>query len=266
MLFGSVIKLDQYEVISPKQEYELAVQFYETGDVEAAKKLTLGHLKFVAHITHKYDSFGFSNSDLFQEGCIGLMKAIKNFNPYKGVKLITFASFWIRAEIHEYILKNWQIVKIATTKVQRKLFFGLNKQIEKMRQVDGKIDYSALAKKFEVKESDIKEMESRLSNPILEIEDYSKKGDEDIGLNKQSFDPAEIYEKSDTLAKSKQLISKALTKLDERSLDVIKKRWLADKKVPLRELSEEYGVSMERIRQIESEAFTKMRAVLPNLS
>ena len=266
MLFGSVIKLDQFEVITPQQEYDLAVKYYETGSVEAAKKLTLGHLKFVAHISHKYNTFGFNQSDLFQEGCMGLMKAIKHFNPYKGIKLITFASYWIRAEIHEYILKNWQIVKIATTKVQRNLFFTFNKQLEKARDGEGKVDYTTLAKKLDVKESDIREMENRLANPVMQLEDYTQgaEGTDDRGiLNKTSADPAEVYENHHDNAGTKQALLEAMQTLDERSLDVVKKRWLNDKKVPLRELSKQYGVSMERIRQIESEAFNKIRPLLP---
>lgn len=257
----------QIPVLSVEDEQRLARRLREDNDIAAAQELILSHLRFVVHVARGYSGYGLQLGDLIQEGNIGLMKAVKRFDPAVGVRLVSFAVHWIRAEMHEFIIKNWRIVKVATTKAQRKLFFNLRKSKTRLGWLNAE-EVSAVARDLNVSEREVMEMESRLSGRDIGF-DAPDDADDDhappapahyLVANEQ--DPAAAYESADSEADQLDVLREGMAKLDARSRDIIKRRWLdADSKVTLQELADEYGVSAERIRQIEANALKKMKAL-----
>ncbi|MPQ76432.1 RNA polymerase sigma factor RpoH [Hydrogenovibrio sp. JE_KL2] len=250
-------------VLSAEEEHALAEKLYYQQDLEAARQLILSSLRYVVPVARSYKGYGLPLGDLVQEGNIGLMKAVKRFNPNENVRLMTFAVHWIRAEINEYVIKNWRIVKTATTKAQRKLFFKL-RSTKKSLEWFGNKDADAVAKELGVTRRDVLEMETRLYGQDLPV-DMSSDDSEDSGktypiLVSQELDPETHLVNESQNDYEMGMMTSALANLDERSQDIIRKRWLTEDKVGLKELSEIYGVSMERIRQIEQQALLKMRA------
>lgn len=246
-------------------ERALAAHFRDDNDLEAARRLVMSHLRFVMHIAYSYRGYGLPQSDLIQEGNIGLMKAVKRFDPTIGVRLVSFAVHWIRAEIHEYILRNWRIVKVATTKSQRKLFFNLRSAKKRLGWMS-QAEIDKIAQDLGVSAKDVREMESRLNGHDLSF-DMPVDGDDEENemiapvsyLEDHRYDPAGLVEQQDWEDDGHGQLHKALKKLDARSQDILQKRWLGDKKVTLQELANKYQVSAERIRQIESNAMKKMK-------
>jgi RNA polymerase sigma-32 factor len=257
----------QVPVLSVEDEQALARRFRDSDDLDAARDLILSHLRFVVHVARGYNGYGLPLGDLIQEGNIGLMKAVKRFDPNVGVRLVSFAVHWIRAEMHEFILKNWRIVKVATTKAQRKLFFNLRKSKTRLGWLNA-AEVSAVAKDLNVSEREVLEMESRLSGRDIGF-DLTADDDDDHAppapaayLMTQEEDPSQAYERADSEDNQLELLREGLLQLDDRSRDIIKRRWLdADSKVTLQELADEYGVSAERIRQVEANALKKMKAL-----
>lgn len=250
-------------VLSAEEEHALAEKLYYQQDLEAARQLILSSLRYVVPVARSYKGYGLPLGDLVQEGNIGLMKAVKRFNPNENVRLMTFAVHWIRAEINEYVIKNWRIVKTATTKAQRKLFFKL-RSTKKSLEWFGDKDADAVAKELGVTRRDVLEMETRLYGQDLPV-DMSSDDSEDSGktypiLVSQELDPETHLVNESQSAYEMGMMTSALANLDERSQDIIRKRWLTEDKVGLKDLSEIYGVSIERIRQIEQQALLKMRA------
>ena len=248
-------------ILSPEQEYELAIELYENGNLSAAKKLVLAHIRFVAFIAHGYKGYGLEQADLIQEGTIGLMKAVKRFNPHRKVRLSSFAVYWIRAEIHEYIFKNWKIVKVATTKAQRKLFFKLRQAKSHIYQSLTSDQAEEIATNLGVRKKDVIEMESRLqlSDVAFEVND-----DEDTYTPEQYLsDPGETPEQLLLNDNSQQdqnnKLYQALSSLDERSIDILQSRYLKEEKLTLHTLADKYGVSAERVRQLENKAIKKLK-------
>ena len=248
-------------ILSPEQEYELAIELYENGSLSAAKKLVLAHMRFVAFIAHGYKGYGLEQADLIQEGTIGLMKAVKRFNPHKKVRLSSFAVYWIRAEIHEYIFKNWKIVKVATTKAQRKLFFKLRQAKSHIYQSLTNDQAEEIATDLGVRKKDVIEMESRLqlNDVAFEVND-----DEDVYTPEQYLsDPGETPEQLLLNNRSQQdqhnKLYQALSSLDERSIDILQSRYLKEEKSTLHTLADKYGVSAERVRQLENKAIKKLK-------
>ena len=253
-------------ILSAEEERELAVQLQEHGDLEAAQKLVLSHLRFVAHVARSYSGYGLALADLVQEGNIGLMKAVKRFDPTVGVRLISFAVYWIRAEIHEFILRNWRIVKVATTKAQRKLFFNLRRKKKKLGWFNND-EVNAVADDLGVKRTDVLEMEKRLSGLDIGF-DGPDDNDENIApapanyLEDTSLEPARLVEQSNYAEDQESRLYSALKDLDDRSRDILQQRWLTDNKSTLHELAAQYNISAERIRQLESNAIKKLRNVI----
>ena len=266
--------LDQYiqsvnrmPMLSEQQEVDLATRLRDDGDVDAARQLVMSHLRVVVAIARGYLGYGLPHADLIQEGNIGLMKAVKRFDPDMGVRLVSFAVHWIRAEMHEFILKNWRIVKVATTKAQRKLFFNLRKSKTRLGWMNA-AEVSAVAKDLNVSEREVMEMESRLSGRDIGFDAPSDEDDDHAPPSPAAYlvardeDPSQAYEREDSEDNQLGLLREGLSKLDQRSRDIIARRWLdADSKVTLQELADEYGVSAERIRQIEANALKKMKAL-----
>jgi RNA polymerase sigma-32 factor len=271
MLTGPVGSLDHYiqaansvPVLSAQEEYDLATRLREHDDIEAARALVLAHLRFVVHIARGYIGYGLPLGDLIQEGNVGLMKSVKRFDPNVGVRLVSFAVHWIRAEIHEYVLKNWRLVKVATTKAQRKLFFNLRKAKKHLGWLSRE-ETRAVALDLGVTEREVTEMEQRLSGHDMSFDpgptdedDYSPSA----YLPSADSDPALTIEQSDWDDSTQDRLGGALEKLDERSRDIIARRWLTDRKATLHDLAAKYDVSAERIRQIEASAITKLRAFM----
>jgi len=257
----------QIPVLSVEDEQRLAHRLREHNDIAAAQELILSHLRFVIHVARGYSGYGLQLGDLVQEGNIGLMKAVKRFDPTVGVRLVSFAVHWIRAEMHEYIIKNWRIVKVATTKAQRKLFFNLRKSKTRLGWLNAE-EVRAVAKDLNVSEHDVLEMESRLSGRDIGF-DAPDDADDDHAppapanyLVANEIDPAMAYESANDEDNQLELLREGMASLDARSRDIIKRRWLdADSKVTLQELADEYGVSAERIRQVEANALKKMKAL-----
>jgi RNA polymerase sigma-32 factor len=254
-------------VLSIEQEKKLAEALFYKEDLEAARQLVMSHLRFVVHIARSYNGYGLSEADLIQEGNVGLMKAVKRFDPERGVRLVSFAVHWIKAEIHEFVLRNWRIVKVATTKAQRKLFFNLRskkKQLGWLSQAEAE----AVAADLGVDVVEVQRMEGRLSAFDLTYESPADTDDEDAWqapanyLEDKRQDPALLVEAADWQDSSEQALHLALRDLDERSQDILAQRWLAEKKATLHELAEKYGVSAERIRQLEQNAMKKLRVRL----
>ena len=257
----------QIPVLTSEEERALAVRYRDQEDLDAARELVHSHLRFVVHVARGYNGYGLPLGDLNQEGNIGLMKAVKRFDPEMGVRLVSFAVHWIRAEMHEYILKNWRIVKVATTKAQRKLFFNLRKSKTRLGWMNA-AEVTAVAKDLNVSEREVLEMESRLSGRDIGFDAQSDDDDDHAPPSPAAYlmaaeeDPSQAYERADSEDNQLQLLREGLAELDARSRDIIKRRWLdADSKITLQELADEYGVSAERIRQIEANALKKMKAL-----
>ncbi len=257
-------------ILTPEDEKRLAEDFYYDHDVDAARQLVLSHLRFVVHIARSYNGYGLSQSDLIQEGNVGLMKAVRRFNPEKGVRLVSFAVHWIKAEIHEFILKNWRIVKVATTKAQRKLFFNLRSAKKKLAWLTHD-EAVAVAEDLGVDVGHVREMEKRLSaidapfDLDVDDDDDSPKTSPALYLEDQTSDPAQIViDEDDSQSSTAGLIS-ALAQLDDRSRDIIESRWLCENKATLHELAEKYDVSAERIRQLEKNAMKKVKASIGDI-
>ncbi|WP_295959263.1 RNA polymerase sigma factor RpoH [uncultured Xanthomonas sp.] len=257
----------QIPVLTSDEERALAVRYRDQEDLDAARELVHSHLRFVVHVARGYNGYGLPLGDLVQEGNIGLMKAVKRFDPDMGVRLVSFAVHWIRAEMHEYILKNWRIVKVATTKAQRKLFFNLRKSKTRLGWMNA-AEVTAVAKDLNVSEREVLEMESRLSGRDIGFDAPSDDDDDHAPPSPAAYlmaneeDPSQAYERADSEDNQLQLLREGLAELDARSRDIIKRRWLdADSKITLQELADEYGVSAERIRQIEANALKKMKAL-----
>ena len=255
----------QIPQLSVEEEYELACRLHDEGDLEAARRLVMTNLRFVVHIARGYSGYGLSMPDIIQEGNVGLMKAVKRFDPRVGVRLVSFAVHWIKAEIHEYVIKNWGIVKIATTKAQRKLFFNLRKAKKELNWLSHD-DALAIADDLNVNVSEVYEMEKRLGNQDVSFDMFGDDSDEEDYaapvnyLQSYHADPAELLEASDWEGNEHEQLTQALKVLDERSLDILSSRWLVEKKATLQELAEKYNVSAERIRQLEQNAMKKIRS------
>ena len=251
-------------VLSVDEERELAERLHYHGDVEAARHLVLSHLRFVIHIARSYSGYGLAQADLIQEGNVGLMKAVKRFNPEYGVRLVSFAVHWIKAEIHEFILRNWRIVKVATTKAQRKLFFNLRSQKKRLAWLNND-EVERVADSLGVEAREVREMESRLTGHDMAF-DPSADADDDSAyqspahyLEDHRYDPARQLEDADWSDSSNSNLHEALETLDERSRDILQQRWLSDNKATLHDLAAKYGVSAERIRQLEKNAMNKLK-------
>ena len=254
-------------VLSAERERELAERLYYDECVDSARELVLAHLRFVVHIARSYSGYGLAEADLIQEGNVGLMKAVKRFDPNKGVRLVSFAVHWIKAEMHEYILRNWRIVKVATTKAQRKLFFNLRSQKKSLGWLSAE-ETRAIAADLGVDESEVTRMEGRLSGRDVAFDAPVDSDDEESWQAPQHFltdgqmDPGQLVEAEDFAKDSAAKLQMALADLDDRSRDILERRWLLDDKSTLHELAEEYQVSAERIRQLEANALKKMRAAI----
>jgi RNA polymerase sigma-32 factor len=260
-------RVSRIPVLDREHEKDLALRFRRDNDLDAARELVLSHLRFVVHIARGYAGYGLPMNDLVQEGNIGLMKAVKRFDPNVGVRLVSFAVHWIRAEIHEYVLRNWRLVKVATTKAQRKLFFNLRRLKPNLSWLSAD-ETRAVAKDLGVSPAEVTEMERRLSARDLSF-DIAPDAEDDEGYGPASYlpapdaDPAEQVEAQEWSTSSSQNLSAAMDRLDDRSRTILQRRWMNDDKATLHELAAEYGVSAERIRQIEAGAMSRLRALLP---
>ena len=254
-------------VLSLEEEQALGEALYYQEDLDAARRLVMSHLRFVVHIARSYNGYGLPLGDLIQEGNVGLMKAVRRFNPEKGVRLVSFAVHWIKAEIHEFILRNWRIVKIATTKSQRKLFFNLRSAKKQLQWLSAD-EAQAVAEDLGVDVKDVMEMEMRLSAHDSAFDAPDDDDDEKAAyapalyLEDRGADPAERVENEATEADNSIRLGKAVQNLDQRSRDILQRRWLGDQKATLHELADEYGVSAERIRQLEKNAMSKLRVAM----
>ena len=251
-------------LLTPEQERELAESLYYEQDLEAARQMVLAHLRFVVHIARSYSGYGLAQADLIQEGNVGLMKAVKRFNPEMGVRLVSFAVHWIKAEIHEFILRNWRIVKVATTKAQRKLFFNLRSQKKRLAWLNNE-EVHRVAESLGVEPREVREMESRLTghdmafDPAAEADDDSAFQSPANYLEDHRYDPARQLEDADWSDNSNHNLPEALEVLDDRSRDILYQRWLAEEKATLHDLAQKYNVSAERIRQLEKSAMNKLK-------
>ena len=256
-------------ILTPEQEHELAIKLYENHDLSAARQLVLSHMRFVAFIAHGYKGYGLEQADLIQEGTIGLMKAVKRFNPHKNVRLASFAVYWIRAEIHEFIFKNWKIVKVATTKAQRKLFFKLKQAKSKIYQSLNSDQADQIAQDLGVRRKDVLEMESRLQFNDVAFEnsdDEDSNAPEQYLTSENTQTPEQLLLIDDSQKNKQQQLYKALSSLDERSLDILQSRYLKEEKTTLHTLADKYGVSAERVRQLENKAMQKLKLTLEEAS
>jgi RNA polymerase sigma-32 factor len=271
VLAGPVGNLDAYiqavstvPVLSKEQEIELAHRFRSEDDLDAARQLVLSHLRFVVHVARGYTGYGLQLGDLIQEGNVGLMKAVKRFDPDVGVRLVSFAVHWIRAEIHEFVLKNWRVVKVATTKAQRKLFFNLRKAKKHLGWLSAD-ETRAVAEDLGVTPAEVNEMERRLSTRDLSFDPSPQSDEEDNAFGPAAYlpspeqDPADAVAEDEWLTNAQGQLREALADLDDRSRDILQSRWLTDDKATLQNLAERYGVSAERIRQLEANALKKLR-------
>ena len=257
--------VNSYPMLTVTEERELAERLHYKEEIEAAKELILSHLRFVVHVARGYSGYGLPLADLIQEGNVGLMKAVKRFNPEVGVRLVSFAVHWIKAEIHEYVLKNWRIVKVATTKAQRKLFFNLRKNKKRLGWFNnGEVE--AVAKDLGVSPSEVREMESRLAAQDSTFEAPAEDDDRDMAftapvyyLEDKQSDVAYSLEEDNWEDYTNNRLANAIATLDDRSQHIVQSRWLADEKVTLQELADTYQVSAERIRQLEKNAMKKLK-------
>ena len=257
--------LSNFPVLTAEQEKVLAERFYYENDLEAARELVLCHLRFVAHLARSYKGYGLPQGDLIQEGNVGLMKAVKRFNPEVGVRLVSFAVHWIKAEMHEFILRNWRIVKVATTKAQRKLFFNLRsskKRLAWLTQEETKV----MADQLGVSEQEVTRMESRLSASDVAFDGYATDDEQPVApahfLEREGTNPADLVAEEDWRQDVSGKLATALGQLDDRSKEIIQRRWLVDDKSTLHVLAKEFDISAERIRQIEKNAMKKLKAAI----
>ncbi len=253
-------------VLTEEEESNLALRFYEGGDLDAARQLVMAHLRFVVRIANGYLGYGLAVSDLIQEGNIGLMKAVKRFNPHMGVRLVSFAIHWIKAEIHEFIIRNWRIVKVATTKAQRKLFFNLRNAKKEIGVSFTAAEVAALAAELNVSHKDVREMEIRMYAHDMAFDAQDDDEDSAVApahyLEDMRFSPGLQLEHTDEEDHSRQNLHAALEGLDDRSRDIVSARWLGEKKSTLEDLAARYQISAERVRQIEKVALQKMKSQL----
>nr|WP_129641825.1 RNA polymerase sigma factor RpoH [Peristeroidobacter agariperforans] len=274
MLAGPVGSLDSYidrvsriPVLSREEELDLARRLRDNEDLDAARQLVLSHLRFVVHIARGYSGYGLPVGDLIQEGNVGLMKAVKRFDPDVGVRLVSFAVHWIRAEIHEYVLRNWRLVKIATTKAQRKLFFNLRKFKKNLGWLTD-VETKAIARDLGVTTAEVTDMEQRLSSRDLSFDPAPDADEEDGAYSPSAYlqhpeaDPSVAVEREQWDEDTAERLSQALETLDDRSQHILRSRWMQDEKSTLHELADKYGVSAERIRQIEANAIKKLRGLV----
>lgn len=258
--------VNQIPMLTPEEEHDLATRLQKNNELAAAKRLILSHLRYVARVAKGYLGYGLPLADLIQEGNIGLMKAVKRFNPDMGVRLVTFAMHWIKAEIHEYILRNWRIVKVATTKAQRKLFFNLRNLKKRLGWMTQQ-EVNDVAKDLGVKPETVREMEMRLASSDAAFDGHDNDDDEHSFapagfLEDHRYNPATELENADWSTQSGDTMHQALAQLDERSQDIIRARWLdEDKKLTLQDLADKYQISAERVRQLEKNAMLKLRHV-----
>ena len=256
--------VNEIPMLSAEEERALAERYHRDDDLDAARELVMSHLRFVVRVARGYNGYGLAQADLIQEGNIGLMKAVKRFDPKVGVRLVSFAVHWIRAEIHEFILRNWRIVKIATTKAQRKLFFNLRSAKKRLGWMN-KEEVDAVAKDLGVSSKDVLEMEQRLSSNDASFDGAVSDDDDEsfyapaAYLENKSAGPEEQFEIAQLEDQHQEALQNAIATLDDRSRDIIAKRWLTDDKATLHELAAEYNVSAERVRQIETNAMNKLR-------
>jgi RNA polymerase sigma-32 factor len=257
--------VNRVPVLTVDEEQALARRYRDEDDLDAAKALVMSHLRFVVHVARGYQGYGLGMGDLVQEGNIGLMKAVKRFDPDQGVRLVSFAVHWVKAEMHEFILRNWRIVKVATTKAQRKLFFNLRKSKKRLGWMND-AEVTAVANDLNVSKREVLEMESRLSGRDIGF-DAPDDGNDDAPpspvayLRDHGEDPAAAYERESHEDDQLDMLRESLADLDQRSRDILQRRFLGEPKATLQELADEYGVSAERIRQIEANALKKMRAL-----
>jgi RNA polymerase sigma-32 factor len=266
---GYLQTVSNIPMLNAEEEKLLATRLYNEGDIEAAKKLIVSHLRFVAHIAKSYSGYGLPQADLIQEGNIGLMKAVKRFNPEVGVRLVSFAVHWIKAEIHEFVLKNWRIVKVATTKAQRKLFFNLRKNKKRLGWFN-QDEVTTVANELGVSEKEVREMESRMSGQDM---GFDLTGDDNDDAPASTYSPvqyltdgradlADQVEQQQWQQQSQNKLLSAMKTLDERSQDIVSARWLVDEKATLQDLAQKYSVSAERVRQLEKSAMKKLQAAM----
>ena len=254
-------------ILTKEQEQELALKLYEEDDLDAARQLVIHHLRFVVHIARSYQGYGLPLGDIVQEGNVGLMKAVDKYDPHRGVKLVSFAVHWIKAEIHEYILRNWRQVKIATTKAQRKLFFNLRSKKKSLDWLT-KEEAEKIAKDLNVEVKDVLHMENRLSSNDSSFDAPVSTGDDEQMmspsqyLEDKRYDPEVIVANEQAADVNSQDLAHGLKVLDDRSKDILQRRYLADKKATLHDLAEEYEISAERVRQIENTALKKLKSVM----
>jgi len=265
-----IARVNRLPTLSREEEQTLAAQLHENQNLQAARKLVMANLKFVVKVAKAYSGYGLALSDLIQEGNIGLMKAVKRFDPAQGVRLISFAVHWIKAEIQEFILRNWRIVKVATTKAQRKLFFNLRKTKERLGWFTND-EVNDVAKELNVNTGTVREMETRMSGNDISF-DMNADEDEDstttapaLYLEDHRYDPARLMEASNFAEQGQEQLQQALEHLDTRSREIIHARWLAEPKATLHELAARYAVSAERVRQLEQNAMKKLRLAIENL-
>ena len=263
-LAGYVASVNSIAVLTSEQERELANQYYYEDNVDAARQLVLAHLRFVVHMAKSYSGYGLSQADLIQEGNVGLMKAVKRFNPEVGVRLVSFAVHWIKAEMHEYILRNWRIVKIATTKAQRKLFFNLRSSKKRLGWLNNE-ETEAVAEDLGVDAKVVRQMEGRMSAYDMSF-DVETDNEDDVPHKPPSYcledkgsDIAIKVENEEWEEKTNNHLRLAISELDNRSQDILESRWLSDDKLTLHDLAQKYGVSAERIRQLEKAAMDKIK-------
>ncbi|ASG66708.1 RNA polymerase sigma factor RpoH [Idiomarina sp. X4] len=268
-LDGYIQSVNRIPMLSAEKEKDLATRLYEEGDLDAARELIMSHLRFVVHVARSYSGYGLPQADLIQEGNIGLMKAVKRFNPSVGVRLVSFAVHWIKAEIHEYVLRNWRVVKVATTKAQRKLFFNLRKMKKRLGWFSQK-EVETVAEELGVSTKEVLEMESRMSahDQAFELssdDDDSKEGSTyspAMYLEDKRSDLAAEIEAEDYESHNQQKLLTAMSELDERSQDIVQSRWLSEDKTTLHDLAAKYEVSAERVRQLEQNAMKKLRVAM----
>jgi RNA polymerase sigma-32 factor len=263
-----VATVSRIPVLSREDEQSLALRFHRDGELDAARQLVLSHLRFVLHIARGYAGYGLPMGDLVQEGNVGLMKAVKRFDPAVGVRLVSFAVHWIRAEIHDYVLRNWRLVKVATTKAQRKLFFNLRKYKKNLGWLSAE-ETTAVARDLGVSEQDVTEMERRLSSRDVSYDPSPDTDDEESAAYSPSAylpapdaDPAVAVERAEWDDDVSERVAHAMTQLDERSRAILRARWMDEPKATLHELADQYGVSAERIRQIEANAIKKLQKLV----
>ena len=263
-LTAYIASVNSIAMLTPEQELELAKQYYYEDNVDAARQLVLAHLRFVVHMPKTFSGYGLSQADLIQEGNVGLMKAVKRFNPEVGVRLVSFAVHWIKAEMHEYILRNWRIVKIATTKAQRKLFFNLRSSKKRLGWLNNE-EAEAMAQDLGVDAKVVRQMEGRMASYDAAFDADSDSDDEAAYkapayyLEDQASDLATKVEEDEWEEVTNNSLHSAMSELDDRSKDILNSRWLSDTKATLHELADRYGISAERIRQLEKNAMNKIK-------